>query len=94
MGCKIETGTRPDSEGVGSAQSTSSARDKGVSSSVQVVQGEQNDKAEQGCGDEQEGNVMNMSLYRMGMGESSTALGRVSRAGVRLTQSSMEVRES
>ena len=53
MGCKIETGTRPDSEGVGSAQSTSSARDKGVSSSVQVVLGEQNDKAEQGCGDEQ-----------------------------------------
>ena len=38
-----------------------------------------------------EGSVMNMSLYRMGMGESSTALGRVSRAGVRLTQSSMEV---
>ena len=41
-----------------------------------------------------EGSVMNMSLYRMRMGESSTALGRVSRAGVRLTQSSMEVRES
>ena len=38
-----------------------------------------------------EGSVMNMSLYRMRMGESSTALGRVSREGVRLTQSSMEV---